>query len=133
MLLSVGKCQRNDLSGLKADEQLCLQCIPLLLSRIVSLLLFGGRSAGGSAASTRTTSYSMSLFSGAFQPGTKRFRPGSAYLHPFDPSVDIAFRYSVSGRYMGISTIFPQIFQGSSNKSSMPSFGVLPRRRCFSA
>lgn len=27
-------------------------------------------------------------------------------------SVDIAFRYSIAGRYMGIGTVFPQIFQG---------------------
>ena len=62
----------NDLSSQKTDEQLCLQCVPLFLSRIVSLLLFLGRSIGDSVASTRITSYSVSHFSGVFRPGKEK-------------------------------------------------------------
>ena len=35
MLLAVGKCQRNDFSGLKADEQLCLRCNVIKLRKRV--------------------------------------------------------------------------------------------------
>ena len=72
VLLSVRKGQCNDLSGLKADKQLCLQRMPLFLPGIVPLLLFLGRSIGDSVASTRITSYSISLFSGAFRPGREK-------------------------------------------------------------
>ena len=33
-------------------------------------------------------------------------------FHPLDSSVDITFRYPITGRYMGTGTVFPQIFQG---------------------
>ena len=72
VLLSVGKRQSNDFSSLKADKQLCFQCVPLFLSGIVSLLLFLGRSIGDSVASTRITSYLASLFSSAFRPGSEK-------------------------------------------------------------
>ena len=82
----------------------------LFLPGIVPLLLFLGRSIGYSVASIRTTSYSMSLFNGAFRPGSEKVpsRISVSFTHLIPP-----FCYSVTGRYMGIRTIFLQILQGS--------------------
>gem|GEM_PF-5078831 len=43
----------------------------------------------------------------------KRPVPDQRIFHPLDSSVDVAFCYSVAGCYMGICTVFPQIFQCS--------------------
>ena len=68
----IGKRQRNNLPTLEIHQNLSFQRVPLFLSRIVSFLLFLGRSIGDSVASTRITSYSISLFNGAFRPGREK-------------------------------------------------------------
>ncbi len=51
-------------------------------------------------------------------------------FYPLNPTVDIALRDPVAGRYMGVrySHKYSSV---ASSRSSMPSFGVLPRHRCF--
>jgi hypothetical protein len=75
MLLAVGKCQRNDFSDLKADEQLCFL--------VCAAFAFLGRSIGDSAASTRIASSSVSFFSGAFRPGREKVPSRIRIFRPF--------------------------------------------------
>ncbi len=71
MFLPVGKGQTDDLSIFEVDKHLRFQGMTLFLPGIVLPLLFWGRSIGDSVASTRITSYSLSLFSGALPPGNE--------------------------------------------------------------
>ncbi len=71
VLLPIGKGQADDLPIFGVYQQLCFQGMPLFLPGIVPPLLFLGRSIGDSVASTRTTSYSISLFRGALRPGSE--------------------------------------------------------------
>ncbi len=86
VLLPISKGQTNDLSIFEVYQHLCFQGMTLFLSGIIPLLFFWGRSIGDSVASTRTTSYSISLFSGAFRPGSEnvpsRIKVFSTHLIP---------------------------------------------------
>ncbi len=72
VFLPIGKGQAKNLTVLEIDQHLGFQCMPLFLPGIVPLLLFLGRSMGDSVASTRIASYSISLFSAAFRPGSEK-------------------------------------------------------------
>lgn len=69
MFSPIRKGKADNLPILEIYQHLRFQCVLLFLPRIVPFLLFLGRSTGDSVASTRITSYSISLFSGAFRPG----------------------------------------------------------------
>ncbi len=71
VLLPIGKSQADDLPIFEVYQHLRFQGVTFFLPGIVSSLLFLGRSIGDSVASTRITSYSVSLFSGALRPGNE--------------------------------------------------------------
>ena len=86
MFPAIGKGQCNNAPIFQVYQHLRLYRVPLFLAGIVPFLLFLGRSIGVSVASTRITSYSMSLFSGALRPGREkvpsRINVSSTHLIP---------------------------------------------------
>lgn len=72
MAFPIGKGYTDNLTIFLVNYNLCFQCMLLFLPGIVVSLPLFGRSIGVSVASTRTTSYSMSVLSSAFLPGKEK-------------------------------------------------------------